>query len=144
MKDKLTICRRCGSDACYEHKVQGLSVWNCMGCGFTTNEVMTEGSQLMIETEEVMPELYKDIKYIDDKGCIWYPNILNVTSLGTVFVDGTNKDNWRWSAIKAKSTTPEEKEKLKGAEYKSDMSTKKDFDRKDYMEACDYIGIFNS
>jgi ribosomal protein L37E len=68
MKDKLTICRRCGSDACYEHKVQGLSVWNCMGCGFTTNEVMTEGSQLMIESEEVMPEfsinLFKSIKYI--------------------------------------------------------------------------------
>lgn len=143
MKDQLVVCGRCSSDACYERKVEAIKVWSCMGCGFTTNELMTIDSQLMIETEEVMPELYKDIKHIDEEGRVWYPNILNIPSLGTVFVDGTNENNWRWSAIKAIPTTSEEKEKLKGAEYKSDMNTKKDFDRKDYMEACDYIGIFN-
>ena len=62
MNDKLVICLNCGSDACYEYEQQKILVWSCMGCGFTSNELMIEGSQLVTETEEVMPELYKNIK----------------------------------------------------------------------------------
>lgn len=141
MEDKLVTCYKCNSDACYEHKVQGINVWTCMGCGFTTNELMIEGSDLVKQTEEVMPELYKEIKHIDDQNRVWYPNIINIPNLGTVFIDGTEASNWRWTGIKAKPTTEEEKTKLKGAEYKSDMSTKQSFSN--YMDACDYIGLFN-
>ena len=141
MDDKLVICSHCGSDACYEHKQQGILVWSCMGCGFTSNELMVEGSQLVIETEEVMPELYKDIKFIDDKKQVWYPTVINIQDKGTVFVNGTTKDNWGWAGIKAVETTDEEKEKLKGALYKSDPKTLKMFGKNEFDEAINYIGL---
>jgi hypothetical protein len=141
MDDKLIICPHCGSDVCYEHKQQGITIWSCMGCGFTSNELMIEGSQLVIETEEVMPELYKDIKFIDDKKQIWYPTVINIQDKGTVFINGTDKSNWGWAGIKAIETTDEEKEKLKGATHKSDPKTLKMFDQKSFDEACAYIGL---
>jgi hypothetical protein len=141
MNDKLVICAHCGSDACYEHEAEKIKVWNCMGCGFTSNELMIDGSQLVIETEEVMPELYKDIKFIDTNKQVWYPTVLNISDKGTVFVNGTDKDNWGWAGIKAVETTDEEKTKLKGAPYKSDPKTLKTFDRKSFDEACAYIGL---
>ena len=111
------------------------------GCGFTTNELMIEGSQLVIEIEEVMPELYKDIRFIDDEKKVWYPTIINIQDKGTVFVNGTNKDTWGWAGIKAIEITDEEKEKLKGATHKSDPKTLKTFTKDQFDEACHYIGL---
>lgn len=141
MEDKLTICKHCGSDACYEHKQQGITIWSCMGCGFTTNELMIEGSQLVNETEEVIPELYKDIKFIDDEKKVWYPTVINIQDKGTVFINGVNKDTWGWAGIQVIETTDEEKEKLKGATHKSDPKTLKMFDKNAFDEACHYIGL---
>ena len=141
MEDRLVICNRCGSNACYEHKQQGILIWSYMNCGFTTNELMIEGSQLVQETEEVMPELYKDIKFVDEKKQVWYPTIINIQDKGTVFVNGTDKDIWGWAGIKAIETTEEEKQKLKGATHKSDPKTLKTFTKDQFDEACHYIGL---
>jgi len=141
MNDRLVVCPHCGSDACYEHKQQGILIWSCMNCGFTSNELMIEGSELVIQTEEVMPELYKDIKFIDDKKQVWYPTVINIQDKGTVFINGTTKDNWGWAGIKAVETTDEEKEKLKGATHKSDSKTLKTFTKDQFDEACHYIGL---
>lgn len=141
MEDKLVTCPHCGSDACYEHEHQKITIWSCMGCGFTTNELMIEGSELVIQTEEVMPELYKDIKFVDGKKQVWYPTVVNIQDKGTVFVNGTNKDTWGWAGIKSIETTEEEKEKLKGATHKSDPKTLKTFSKDQFDEACHYIGL---
>lgn len=141
MEDKLVTCSRCGSDACYEHNHQGITIWSCMGCGFTTNELMIDGSELIKATEEVMPELYKDLRFVDDKNQVWYPTVVNIEDKGTVFVNGTTVDNWGWAGIKATETTDEEKEKFKGAKFKSDPKTLKMFDQKSFDEACAYIGL---
>lgn len=141
MNDKLVICAYCGSDACYEHEAEKIKVWNCMGCGFTSNELLIEGSQLVIETEEVMPELYKDIKFIDANKQVWYPTVLNISDKGTVFANGTDKDNWGWAGIKVIETTDEEKTKLKGATHKSDPKTLKMFGKDQFDEACHYVDL---
>jgi hypothetical protein len=141
MEDKLVICSHCNSDACYQHIQQGITIWSCMGCGFTTNELMIEESELVKETEEVMPELYKDIKFVDDQKRVWYPTIINIQDKGTVFVNGTDKETWGWAGIKAIETTDEEKEKFKGATHKSDPKSLKTFDKKSFDEACAYIGL---
>jgi len=141
MNDKLVICSHCSSDACYEHKQQGITILSCMGCGFTTNELMIEGSQLVSETEEVMPELYKDIKFTDDQKRIWYPTVISIQDKGTVFVNGTDKDNWGWAGIKAIETTDEEKQKFKGATHKSDPKTLMMFSKEQFDDACHYIGL---
>jgi hypothetical protein len=143
MEDKLVTCSRCGSDACYEYKQQGINVWSCMGCGFTSNELMINEGDLVKETEEVMPELYKDIRFVDSNNQVWYPTVINVTDKGTVFVNGTTKENWGWAGIKVTETTDEEKEKLKGAKYKSDPKTLKTFNKDAFDEACAYIGLFD-
>ena len=48
-QDKLTICKCCGSDACYESEFtteEGpINTWLCMTCGFTSNTTMTEDSE---------------------------------------------------------------------------------------------------
>jgi hypothetical protein len=141
MEDKLVICSRCGSDACYEHKHQGIIISSCMGCGFTTNELMIDGSELVTQTEEVMPELYKDLRFVDDKNQVWYPTVISIEDKGTVFVNGTTVDNWGWAGIIAVETTDEEKEKLKGAKYKSDPKTLKMFGKDQFDEAVNYIGL---
>jgi hypothetical protein len=112
-----------------------------MSCGFTSNELMIENSQLVQETEEVMPELYKDIKFIDDKKQVWYPTVINIQDKGTIFVNGTSKDDWGWAGIKAVETNEEEKQKLKGATHKSDPKTLKTFGKDQFDEACHYIGL---
>jgi len=141
MSDRLVICPHCGSDACYEHEQQKIVIWSCMGCGFTSNELMIEGSELVTQTEEVMPELYKDIKFIDKDKHIWYPTVINIQDKGTVFVNGTSKDNWGWAGIKAIETTDEEKQKFKGATHKSDPKTLMMFSKEQFDDACHYIGL---
>jgi hypothetical protein len=141
MEDKLVACSHCSSDACYEHKHQGITIWSCMGCGFTTNELMINESELVKQTEEVMPELYKDLRFVDDKNQVWYPTVINIDDKGTVFVNGTTVNNWGWAGIKSVETTDEEKEKLKGAKYKSDPKTLKMFNKQSFDEACAYIGL---
>ena len=141
MSDRLIICPHCGSDACYEHEQQKIVIWSCMGCGFTSNELMIEGSELVTQTEEVMPELYKDIKFIDKDKHIWYPTVINIQDKGTVFVNGTSKDNWGWAGIKAIETIDEEKQKFKGATHKSDPKTLMMFSKEQFDDACYYIGL---
>ncbi len=148
--DKLTICPRCGSDACYEQELGAdYKIHQCYGCGFTTNTLMTEDSKFLDEQLEVLPELYKDLIYIDEGGYNWMPSAVNNPEQGMIYADGKTSSNWKWSAVKAVKINKEEKEKYpipnkKGEyyEYKMDMTTLKQFDERDFIEALDYIGVF--
>ena len=45
--DNLTICKRCGSDACYTQEVTPeITNHFCYGCGFQTNTLMKEGEEI--------------------------------------------------------------------------------------------------
>ena len=114
-----------------------------MGCGFQTNDLMKSDEFDIKQYEETLPELYKDIKYTDIEGRVWYPITINLETKGTVFAYGTSEENWQWAAIKATPLTEEEQKerKYKGASHKSDAKTLKQFG-KDFIEACDYIGFF--
>jgi hypothetical protein len=97
------------------------------------------------EFENEMPELYKDIKYTDELGRVWYPHIINIEGKGTVFANGASKDEWEWSAIKSVPLSEEEKEntRFKGKMYKSDSKSLENFGQDGYFDACDYIGLFD-
>ena len=148
--DKLTICPRCGSDACYEQELGAdYKIHQCYGCGFTTNTLMTEDSKFLDEQLEVLPELYKDLIYVDEGGYNWMPSAVNNPERGMIYADGKTSSNWKWSAVKAIKIDKEKKEKYpipnkKGEyyEYKMDMTTLKQFDERDFIEALDYIGVF--
>lgn len=147
--DNLTICDRCGSDACYVQEVSSeLKNYFCYGCGFLTNSLMTEGSEFLTQQIEILPELYKDLFYTDDKGKVWMPTMVNEPTKGMIFANGATKEDWRWTAVKAVAVSEEEKEKYpipgkKGQYYtwRMDMTTQRHYVEKDFIEALDYIGL---
>lgn len=147
--DKLTICKRCGSDACYTTEVNDkINNYFCYGCGFQSNSLMKEGEQIMEEQMEILPELYKDLKFEDKDGQIWFPSTVNLPTQGMVFANGSTTENWKWATVKAIEVTEEEKEKYPKPgkkdeyyEHRMDMSTMKQFEERDYMEALSYIGV---
>ena len=149
-KDNLTICPRCGSDACYEQELGAdYKVHQCYGCGFTTNTLMTEDSEFLDEQLEVLPELYKDLIYIDEGGYNWMPSAVNNPEQGMIYADGKTSEDWKWSAVKAMKISEEEKEKYpipnkegEYYEYRMDMTTLKQFNERDFIVSLDYIWAF--
>ena len=112
--DNLTICPHCGGDACYENKITDeVTTWHCFGCGFCSNTLMKEGEEFFDEQTRMLPELYKDLLFKDEKGLTWMPSSVNKPKQGMVFVDGTNKDNWEWVGVKAVEIQEKEKQQFK-------------------------------
>ena len=150
--DKLDVCPRCGSDACYVTEVnQDISNYFCYGCGFQSNTLMREGEEITEEQMEILPELYKDLKHEDKNGQIWFPSTVNLPKQGMVFANGSSIKNWEWAAVKAVEVKEEEKEKYpipnkkgKYYEYRMDMTTMKQFKERDFMDALSYIGVLPS
>jgi len=150
--DKLTICDRCGSDACYVTEVnETIENHFCYGCGFQSSTVMTANSEFLKEQMETLPNLYKELMGEDETGKVWMPTSINVPSQGMVFANGKNSSNWKWAAVKAIPVKEEEKTKYpipgkKGEyyPYRMDMGTLKEFEENDFMEALEYINVFDS
>tara|TARA_Y100000385_G_scaffold291174_1_gene367666 strand:- start:605 stop:1057 length:453 start_codon:yes stop_codon:yes gene_type:complete len=148
MKDNLTICPRCGSDACYVQEVNHeIKNYMCYGCGFITNSLMKKEEEFFETQMETLPELYKELMGEDeDTGLIWMPNTINLPNKGMVFADGRNGSNWAWAAVKAIPMPEEEQEKFKekgkNFKFKMDMENIKHYPEGDFMEALEYIGVF--
>lgn len=150
--DKLTECPRCGSDACYSQEINDkITNYMCYGCGFQSNSLMKSNEEFLNEQTETLPELYKDLIFEDKEGKLWLPSTINLPKQGMVFANGSRADNWRWAAVKATEVKEEEKEKYpipnkKGEyyEHRMDMSTMRMFDERDFLEALDYIGLFEN
>ena len=148
MKDQLVECKRCGGNACYEQHIdENTTTWLCMGCGFTTSTMMLEDSKLVADLMETSPELYKDLLFKDDTNRIWAPSTITLPGKGMVFIDGNNKDNWKWAAVKALEITEEDR-KLKqypeGQTHKMDMPNVRHFEQRDFMDALEVIGFYEA
>lgn len=144
-QDQLTTCPKCKSDGCYVTPINefGANRYFCWGCGYNTTDFMREGEFDFDEIELAMPELYKDLAYNDEQGRRWYPTTVNIPDKGTVFLNGTSIADWQWAGILVREATLEEAQRFtnKGIKYLSDTKTLKLFG-KDFIEACDYVGIF--
>jgi hypothetical protein len=127
MKESLITCLKCGGDACSEITNEVVTIWICMGCGFTSNNTITDTN--VTEMEATLPELYKDLRFKDKDGKYWYPNSVILDDKSMVFAEGTNVQDWMWSAVQAK-------------DGKTDMSTKKEFQIHEFMDALEYIDYF--
>jgi len=151
-KDSLIICRRCAGDACYTQQVTvDINIKHCLGCGFQCTSLMVEGSEFYEAQLESLPELYKDLMWTDPETKeIWMPQAVNLVEKGMVFANGPSGDEWKWSAVKAVPVTEGDKKiSIPGKEgeflaFRMDMSTRKDFEERDYMDALQYIGIFEN
>ena len=148
--DKLTICKRCGSDACYVTEVND-KIQNhlCYGCGFQSNSLMRKGEEFYEKQTDLLPNLYKELMGEDKDGMIWMPTTINIPEKGMVFANGSSGDDWKWAAVQAVPVKDDEKEKFpiphKKDEYykwRMDMDTIKEFEEEDFIEALDCIGMF--
>jgi hypothetical protein len=127
MKESLITCLKCGGDACSEISNGVVTIWICMGCGFTSNNTITDTN--VTEMEATLPELYKDLRFKDKEGKYWYPNSVILDDKSMVFAEGTNVQDWMWTAVQAK-------------DGKTDMTTKKEFQIHEFMDALEYIDYF--
>ena len=115
----------------------------CFGSGDTTSTLMEKDSVIVKNTLETSPELYKDIMHVDKYNRVWFPSTITLPAKGMVFADGTDKDNWQWSAVKALEIDKSEKDKFpEGQTHKMDMANAKKFKKKDFMDALDEIGFY--
>jgi hypothetical protein len=128
MTEKLIDCSRCDSNACSEISDGKVTIWICMGCGFTSNNTITDDN--VEQMEATLPELYKALKYKDQDGKYWYPNSVVLEDKSMVFAEGTSIEDWKWSAVQSK-------------DGKADMTTKQEFVERDFMDALEHIGYFN-
>lgn len=146
INDKLEICPKCGCDGCYVTSLnETKNNYFCWGCGFQTNDLMKEGEFDFATYEETLPELFRDVKYVDTESRVWYPISINITTKGTVFLNGKSAEEVYWSAIKTVPLTEEEKKqpKYKNLTHRSDPKSMQHFGN-DFIEACDYIGLFEN
>ena len=127
MTESLITCLKCGGDACSEISNGVVTIWICMGCGFTSNNTITDAN--VTEMEATLPELYKDLRFKDKEGKYWYPNSVILDDKSMVFAEGTNVQDWMWTAVQAK-------------DGKTDMTTKKEFQIHEFMDALEYIDYF--
>jgi hypothetical protein len=112
-----------------------------MGCGFTSNSFLTD--EYSSKYKEMLPELYKALEFIDSKGLHWYPTSVVMDNKAMVFAEGVSTEDWKWAAVKAKEVPKADRDKFKGATHIADMTTKKEFDGSDFIEALDHVGYFN-
>jgi hypothetical protein len=105
-----------------------VTIWICMGCGFTSNNTIKDNNAEQMEV--TLPELYKALKFKDKSGKYWYPNSVLLEDKSMVFAEGTSVNDWKWSAVQSK-------------DGKADMTTKQEFIERDFMDALEYIGYFN-
>jgi len=148
MKDQLVECKRCGGNACYEQHIdENTTTWLCMGCGFTTSTMMLEESKLVADLMETSPELYKDLLFKDSDNRMWAPSTITLPGKGMVFIDGNNKENWKWKAVKAVPITEEDrklKDYPKDQTHKMDMTNAKEFGQREFMDALEVIGFYEA
>lgn len=146
MQDQLVECKRCGGNACYEQHIdENVITWLCMSCGFTTSTLMTKGSKLEADLIETSPELYRDLLFEDSDKRIWAPATITLPNKGMVFLDGTNKKEWKWAAAKSVELTEEEKSSNKFPKeqtHKMDMKGIKHFGQREFMDAMEAIQFF--
>jgi Zn ribbon nucleic-acid-binding protein len=95
--EEMHDCPICGTESSiFEVKMSGVDTRICQSCGFQTNEGMIDGSDVEKSIFESQPELFKDLKLVDDNGFVWYPTVLNEKNQAMIFPDGKNADNWGW------------------------------------------------
>lgn len=149
--DKFEDCPCCGSNACIKSDTpDGTTVQLCWTCGFTTNDLMVDGSDFEKENYEKTAELIKDLKQVHEN-LVWYPKVINLQENGMVFPEWNKRaQDWYWAAVKAIPITEEEKEKYPDPnhpgeyyKYKMDTANIKRFNKLEFMDAAEEIGLFN-
>ena len=154
-KDKLVDCKCCKSNACYESEFttqEGpINTWLCMTCGFTSNTTMTKDSEGLKQTLELTADLIKDLRQ-DHDGLVYFPTAITMPNKGMIFPEPTKKEikDWHWTVVKAIPIPEGDQDKYPDPtnpgtnyKYKMDMKNMKHFDKLEFMDAAEELGMFD-
>jgi hypothetical protein len=132
--EKIIMCPKSGGDLCIETQLNPeVTTYMSLSCGFWSNSLMKEGEEFHEKQMLDLPELYKDLAWIDpETNLVWIPNTINLQEQGMVFAYGPNKDSWGWGAAKAIQ---------EDGKWKMDLANMVVFPERDYIEALSFIGI---
>ena len=101
-------------------KMGGVNTQICQSCGYQTNEGMIEGTDLEKTLYDSQPELFKDLKLVDNDNKVWYPTVLNEQNKAMLFPDGKNSEDWGWRVAQYIPLTDKDKP-IPGQTHKLDM-----------------------
>ena len=142
--DEIIDSPRSGGDLCYKMEVTPeVTNYYSLSCGFWTNSLMKVGEDFYTQQMEALPELYKDLAWLDEKTkLIWLPHSINDENQGMVYASGTSAEEWQWAAVKMKPVEEDpDKPTDSKVKFKADMKTIAYFAERDYMDALSYIGL---
>lgn len=149
MQDSVVICRKCKAPLCYERKDENYVAWDCLMCGYASNSIFMINTEAVVEFEKTLPALFKDIKFVDSDGYIWYPTVITREGVGIVYPDPDGKGDWKWAFSPHIEVKEEEKEKFKNKEkpgeyhkYKTDIAHTVHFDKDKFAHALEYSGLY--
>ena len=128
MTEQLITCKKCSAPTCSEVATPDITYYACFSCGFLSSTLLK--GEIAKQYTENLPELYKDLEFIDDNGLHWYPQSVIMDDKAMVFAEGTSIDDWKWAAVKAKDGKP-------------DMTTKVEFEQNEFCQSLEYIGYFH-
>lgn len=143
MLDGFVECPRCKSKLCYAQQIEGQETWMCLSCGFTSTTLMKEGSETEISVTGRQPQLYKDLRFVDTDGYVWYPAVLAVPEKGMVYMEGTSTEDVEWVGIPIRELTKKEKrmKQYAGKTFLMDPKNMKRFGRDGFVEAVTELGL---
>lgn len=142
-KDNIRKCPHCGSSLCYETQTPYYAQWMCFNCGYGSTSNLLNGSSLVESSRESLPELLKDLEFIDEEGFVWYPNTINIPSKGILFPNGPSSSNWHWSVAPSIELKEEEKARFpKGQTHKIDFKRMKNYPKENFSEAIVELNSF--
>ena len=154
--DQLTICKCCGSNACYESEFKTkdglINTWLCMTCGYTTNTTLTADGKVLKEVMNNTAQLIKALRK-DVDNLVWFPTVITLPNKGMIYPEPMKKDpdNWQWAVIKATPIPEEDRDKFPDPnnpgtnyKYKMDVKSKAHYDKLCFMDAAEELGLFNN
>jgi hypothetical protein len=112
MTDKLIKCPHCEAEMCYEYDHSSYTQQICFNCGYGSTSHMEKDSDFVQSSREVLPELIKDLEFIDENNMVWYPSTINIAEKGMLFPNGSSKEIWGWSVAPLVEIKEEEKDRF--------------------------------
>jgi hypothetical protein len=140
MNDNLIKCPNCEAEMCYEYEHPQYKQWMCFNCGYGSTSHMVKDSDFVKSSKEALPELVKDLEFVDKNDLVWYPSVINIPEKGILFPNGGSKDTWGWTVAPLVEIKEEEKERFpKNQTHKVDLANTQNFSKDSFALAVTHL-----
>ena len=140
--ERVITCPVCfDTDHCFEEIQPTFSSYLCFNCGFMSDSRYEIGSIKLIESLKKSPKLVRESKFEDkERNIVWFLSVINMGTLGMIYPEGTPNDySWRYAKL---ADVPEgQEEAYQGHKQFLDVENAQIFNQKDFLKACEAMGI---